>query len=182
MHVVRCRFGSGKNWYPFSRQGFGYRAAAHHVDVWVNPFRALFHRFLLHGKLCIVEKPSKQQYSFEVKKEIVQRHLAGETKMNLDQPNSWTVFVRVSNTSNALSHCAFVYRILDMRKILQDFVRIPDRETWRVQKMKWAKRKDPETGKNVNDVTKLIYNKQVIIAGIPVEADEYMLGSRSAVA
>jgi hypothetical protein len=69
-----------------------------------------------------------------------------------------------------------------MRKILQDFVRIPDRETWRVQKMKWAKRKDPETGKNVNDVTKLIYNKQVTIAGIPVEADEYMLGSRSAVA
>lgn len=57
-----------------------------------------------------------------------------------------------------------------------------DRETWRVKKMKWAKRKDPETGKNVNDVTKLIYNKQVAIAGIPAEADEYMLGSRSAVA
>lgn len=57
-----------------------------------------------------------------------------------------------------------------------------DRETWRVQKMKWAKRKDPETGKNVNDVTKLIYNKQVTISGIPAEADGYMLGSRSAVA
>ena len=49
-------------------------------------------------------------------------------------------------------------------------------------KMKWAKRKDPETGKNVNDVTKLIYNKRVTIAGIPAEADEYILGSRSAVA
>ena len=57
-----------------------------------------------------------------------------------------------------------------------------DRETWRVTKMRWAKRKDPETGKNVNDVTKLIYNKQVTIAGIPAEADEYMLGSRSAIA
>ena len=57
-----------------------------------------------------------------------------------------------------------------------------DRETWRVLKMKWAKRKDPETGKNVNDVTKLIYNKRVTITGIPAEADEYMLGSRSAVA
>lgn len=57
-----------------------------------------------------------------------------------------------------------------------------DPETWRVLKMKWAKRKDPETGKNVNDVTKLIYNKRVTIAGIPAEADEYMLGSRSAVA
>ncbi|EEI27777.1 type ISP restriction/modification enzyme, partial [Corynebacterium glucuronolyticum] len=57
-----------------------------------------------------------------------------------------------------------------------------DRETWRVVKMKWAKKKDPETGKNVNDVTKLIYNKRVTICGIPAEADEYMLGARSAVA
>ena len=57
-----------------------------------------------------------------------------------------------------------------------------DRETWRVTKMRWAKRKDPETGKNVNDVTKLIYNKEITITGIPAEADEYMLGSRSAIA
>jgi predicted helicase len=57
-----------------------------------------------------------------------------------------------------------------------------DRETWRVTKMRWAKRRDAETGKNVDDVTKLIYNKQVTISGIPAEADEYMLGSRSAIA
>lgn len=57
-----------------------------------------------------------------------------------------------------------------------------NRETWRVTKMRWAKRKDPETGKSVNDVTKLIYNPKVTIAGIPAEADEYMLGSRSALA
>lgn len=56
------------------------------------------------------------------------------------------------------------------------------RETWRVIKMRWAKRNDPETGKKINDVTKLIYNKQVTISGIPAEADEYMLGSRSAIA
>lgn len=57
-----------------------------------------------------------------------------------------------------------------------------DRETWRILKPKWAKTKDPETGKSVNDVTKMIYSKQVTIAGIPAEADEYMLGSRSALA
>lgn len=57
-----------------------------------------------------------------------------------------------------------------------------DRETWRVVKPKWAKKKDPETGKNINDVTKMIYNKNVTIAGIPAEAEEYMLGSRSALA
>lgn len=57
-----------------------------------------------------------------------------------------------------------------------------DRETWRVTKMAWAKKKDPETGKNTNDVTRLKYNKQVTISDIPVEADEYMLSSRSALA
>ena len=57
-----------------------------------------------------------------------------------------------------------------------------DRETWRVQKMKWAKKKDSKTGKNVNDVTTLIYNKSVTVRDIPAEADEYMLGSRSALA
>lgn len=57
-----------------------------------------------------------------------------------------------------------------------------DRETWRVTKMAWAKKKDPETGKNLNNVTRLKYNKRVTISDIPAEADEYMLGSRSALA
>jgi predicted helicase len=55
-----------------------------------------------------------------------------------------------------------------------------DRETWRVTKMKWAKKKDPDTGKNVDDHTKLIYSAKVTIAGIPEEAQRYMLGPRSA--
>ncbi|WP_323375447.1 type ISP restriction/modification enzyme [Corynebacterium antarcticum] len=55
-----------------------------------------------------------------------------------------------------------------------------DRETWRVTKMKWAKKKDPETGKNVNDTTTIIYNPKVTVTGIPEEAERYLLGSRSA--
>ena len=59
---------------------------------------------------------------------------------------------------------------------------INNRETWRVVKMKWKKKKDPETGKSVDDVTTLVYNRHVTIKDIPVEAERYMLGSRSAVA
>lgn len=55
-----------------------------------------------------------------------------------------------------------------------------DRETWRVIKPKWKKKRDPKTGKNVNDTTTMIYNKFVTITGIPKEAEEYQLGSRSA--
>ncbi|GAB3695272.1 DEAD/DEAH box helicase [Corynebacterium nasicanis] len=57
-----------------------------------------------------------------------------------------------------------------------------DRETWRMTALKWAKKKDAETGKSVNDVTRLIYNSKITISDIPAEAEEYMLGSRSALA
>lgn len=57
-----------------------------------------------------------------------------------------------------------------------------DRETWRVTKLKWGKVRDPETKKLVDDRTRIVYNSRVTIEGIPLEADEYMLGSRSALA
>ncbi len=46
-----------------------------------------------------------------------------------------------------------------------------DRETWRVEKMKW---------KSKQDHTAIVYNGKVTIAGIPDEAERYLLGSRSA--
>jgi predicted helicase len=50
----------------------------------------------------------------------------------------------------------------------------PDaRETWRVQKMKWRSKADHSA---------IVYNPKVTIAGIPEEAERYMLGSRSALA
>ena len=64
-------------------QGMGYTAAANALGVSKYAARTLHRRFQLHGKLCLVEKPTKQQYSFDIKKEVVQRHLAGETKMDL---------------------------------------------------------------------------------------------------
>ncbi|WP_437126561.1 type ISP restriction/modification enzyme [Nocardia mangyaensis] len=57
-----------------------------------------------------------------------------------------------------------------------------DRETWRASKMKWGKKKDPETGRSVDDRTTIIYNPKITIAGIPEDAERYMLGSRSALA
>ena len=61
----------------------GYRAAANMVRVSTSATRSFYRRFQLHGRLCLVEKPTKQQYSFDIKKEVVQRYLAGETRMDL---------------------------------------------------------------------------------------------------
>ena len=64
-------------------QGMGCRAAASVLGVSRDAVRCLYRRFVLHGRLCLVEKPTKQQHSFEIKKMVVERHLAGETKMDL---------------------------------------------------------------------------------------------------
>lgn len=48
-----------------------------------------------------------------------------------------------------------------------------DRETWRVEKMKW---------KSKTDHSAIIYNGKVTVAGIPDDAERYMLGARSALA
>jgi len=64
-------------------QGMSYGTAAKTLGVSKDAVRTLRRRFQLHGRLCLVEKPTKQQYSFDIKKEVAQRHLAGETKMDL---------------------------------------------------------------------------------------------------
>lgn len=48
-----------------------------------------------------------------------------------------------------------------------------------VQKIKWAKKKDSETGKRVDDHTKLVYNTNLTISGIPEEAQNYVVNGRS---
>lgn len=48
-----------------------------------------------------------------------------------------------------------------------------------VKKIAWAKKKDPETGKRVPDYTKLVYNANLTITGIPEEAQNYVVNGRS---
>lgn len=64
-------------------QGLGYAAAAHRLGVGLYSVKRFERRFKLHGRLCLVEKPTKQHFSFEVKKEVVDRFIAGQSKMEL---------------------------------------------------------------------------------------------------
>ena len=54
-------------------------------------------------------------------------------------------------------------------------------EYFRVEKMKFAKVRDPETKKLVVDRSTIVYNGHITLSGIPEEAYRYMLGSRSAI-
>lgn len=63
--------------------GLGSRAAANWLGVGRDAVRGLQRRWKLHGRLCLMERSSKQQYSFELKKAVVERFRAGESKMEL---------------------------------------------------------------------------------------------------
>lgn len=49
-----------------------------------------------------------------------------------------------------------------------------------VTKMKFGKMKDPETGKNVNDKSVVIYNNAITIENIPEEAYDYVVNGKPA--
>lgn len=51
---------------------------------------------------------------------------------------------------------------------------------YRVEKMKFAKKTDPETGKNVDDRSTVIYNTKITLKGIPEAAWEYVVNSKAA--
>lgn len=64
-------------------QGYGARAVANRLELKRDQVRRLEERFRLHGRLCLVSKQTRKQYSFDTKMEILRRHKAGETKADL---------------------------------------------------------------------------------------------------
>lgn len=51
---------------------------------------------------------------------------------------------------------------------------------YRVEKMKFAKKKDPETGKNIHDRSTVIYNTKITMTGIPDAAWDYVVNGKAA--
>lgn len=51
---------------------------------------------------------------------------------------------------------------------------------YRVEKMKFAKKRDPDTGKSVNDRSTVIYNNKITLSGIPEAAWDYVVNGKAA--
>jgi len=53
-------------------------------------------------------------------------------------------------------------------------------EDYRVTKMKFGKKRCEETGKNINDLSTVIYNGKITVTGIPEEAWDYVVNGKAA--
>ena len=58
---------------------------------------------------------------------------------------------------------------------------LPPEKRYRVTKMKFAKTKDPATGKSINDKTTVIYNEHITVKNIPLEAYDYVVNGKPAI-
>lgn len=56
---------------------------------------------------------------------------------------------------------------------------LPGEDPSPVEKLKWGKKRNPETGKLEKDFSTLVYNKQVTIKGIPEGVQDYAVNGRS---
>lgn len=81
--------------------GYGRNAVATHLGLGRDAVGRLHERWRLRGSEALMEKKSKARFSFETKREVVRRFLAGETKLALAQefgiatPRTVTAWARI---------------------------------------------------------------------------------------
>lgn len=95
---------------------------------------------------------------------------------HIPTPDSYEQFMQLAVAGEELGFLHMRYEDVDPYPLdveLESGADEHDRETWRVQKMRWRSK---------TDHTAIVYNPKVTISGIPPEAEEYMLGSRTALA
>jgi predicted helicase len=99
---------------------------------------------------------------------------------------SYTDFRAFEKAGRALAHWHLNYETvachpaiqIDTGKVMSSNLTALD---YRVEKMKFAKIKDPETGKSINDKTTILYNHRITLRNIPLEAYDYVVNGKPAI-
>ena len=103
-------------------QGCGAAAAASCLGLSFKPCDRFYNRWRIHGRLVLVNKSHKRVFTFEVKRDAVQRFLAGETRMSIAQDlglasvNVVTSWVRIYRDQGE-DACALSLRAGDLRPV-----------------------------------------------------------------
>lgn len=88
-------------------------------------------------------------------------------------------FETFSSAGRALGELHLGYESVEPWPSLEVTGALPGQDPGPIQKLKWGKRRDPETGKLVKDTTTLVYNRYVTIRNIPESAQDYVVNGRS---
>lgn len=115
---------------------------------------------------------------------------------NIPRVKTYEDFIAFSKAGRELADIHINYENIDMYQGVKlaskpTNIKLADGQNWAksnmedssfyVTKMKYAKRKNEETGKNEDDLTKIIYNNHITIENIPEEAYDYVVNGKPAI-
>ncbi|WP_345777350.1 type ISP restriction/modification enzyme [Lysobacter sp. MMG2] len=89
-------------------------------------------------------------------------------------------FWAFSKAGRDLAHLHLKYETVEMYPLTVETKGALTDADYRVEKMKFAKKKDSETGKNVDDRSTVLYNAKITLKGIPEAAWEYVINGKAA--
>lgn len=89
-------------------------------------------------------------------------------------------FWAFSNAGRALADLHLNYETVEPYPLIIEANGTLTDADYRVERMKFAKKKDPKTGKSVNDRSIVIYNHRITIKGIPEAAWDYVVNGKAA--
>lgn len=89
-------------------------------------------------------------------------------------------FWAFSNAGRALAELHLNYETVEKYPLTIEAKGKLTNDDYRVEKMKFAKTKDPETGKSVNDRRVVIYNTKITLRDIPEAAWDYVVNGKAA--
>lgn len=115
---------------------------------------------------------------------------------NIPRVKKYEDFIAFSKAGRKLADIHINYENVDMYQGVKIIskptnLKLADGQNWAksniedssfyVTKMKYAKRKNNETGKNEDDPTKIIYNNHITVENIPEEAYDYVVNGKPAI-
>jgi predicted helicase len=89
-------------------------------------------------------------------------------------------FWAFSKAGRGLAELHLNFETIEKYPVKLEFKGILSSEDYRVTKMAFGKKRDPETGKNVNDPSVVVYNKKITMRDIPEEAWDYVVNGKPA--
>lgn len=89
-------------------------------------------------------------------------------------------FWRFSKAGRELAALHLGYETVEIYPLTIEAKGVLTEADYRVEKMRFAKMRGPETGKSVNDRSAVIYNSKITLAGIPEAAWDYVVNGKAA--
>jgi len=166
------------------KDGISDAGLAHFQSAYAEPGKQISKEDLFYYIYGLLHSPEyRSRYADNLSKELPR----------IPAVKKFTDFMAFSQAGRELAHWHLNYETVEPYPVKLDTGKHPGTQNsrsaanhlspadYRVTKMKFAKVKDPQTGKSVADKTTVIYNPKITVTDIPLEAYDYIVNGKPAI-